>query len=79
MNNKVSINPKDFLNTAQAAYELRIATGTLQNWRSKGVGPEFVKHRRNIYYQKSEIAAYIKKSFGLYGSTAEYKAEGLKY
>lgn len=69
------IEPRDCLNTAQAARELNIATGTLQNWRSKGIGPKFIKHRRNIYYLKSEIERYVRKNFGWYGSTAEYKAE----
>ena len=72
MNNN-HIHPEDCLNTAQAARELQIATGTLQNWRCLGIGPKFIKHRRNIYYLKSEIQKYIRENFGCYGSTSEYK------
>jgi len=68
-----TIHPEDCLNTAQAARELQIATGTLQNWRSRGEGPDFIKHRRNIYYLKSEIKRYIRENFGSFSSTAEYK------
>jgi hypothetical protein len=67
------INRGNCLNTAQAAHELQIATGTLQNWRSLGIGPKFIKHRRKIYYLKSEIEHYIEENFGCFGSTSEYK------
>ena len=76
MNHK--INPDEFikdnyLTTAQAAYMLNLATGTLQNWRSSGIGPEFIRHRRRIYYLKSEIYSYIENNVGRFSSTAEYK------
>lgn len=67
------ITRENCLNTAQAAHKLQIATGTLQNWRSQGEGPRFVKHRRKIYYLRSEIERYIKDNFGSFASTSEYK------
>ena len=69
------ITRENCLTTAQAAYLLQIATGTLQNWRSLGIGPEFIKHRRKIYYLRSEIERYIKENFGCFGSTSEYKEQ----
>ncbi len=69
-----TFRPEDLLTTGQASRELRVSTGTMQNWRYKGEGPKFIKHRRNVYYLKSEILAYKRKYFGCFGSTAEYKA-----
>ena len=62
----------EFLTTGQAASELNYSPGTLQNWRSKGEGPKFIKHRRNVYYLKSIILEYKRKNFFLYQSTAEF-------
>lgn len=67
------IHPEDCINTACAARELQVAPGTLQNWRSLGIGPKFIKHRRNVYYLKSEIEAYKKKYFISCSSTYEWK------
>lgn len=67
------IYPEDCLTTGQAARELQVAPGTLQNWRSQGTGPTFIKHRRNVYYLKSEIQAYKRKHFCMFNSTAEWK------
>lgn len=77
-NQNHDVNPSEFtyencLNTAQAAYALQIASGTLQNWRSLGIGPKFIKHRRKIYYLKTDIDQYIRDNFGCFGSTSEYK------
>ena len=73
MNNNSVIYPEDCLTTGQAARELQIAPGTLQNWRSLGIGPKFIKHRRSVFYLKSEIQAYKTKYFCSYNSTTEWK------
>lgn len=62
-----------YLTTGQASRLLQIAPGTLQNWRSLGTGPKFIKHRRNVYYAKSEIERYRAESFISFSSTAEWK------
>lgn len=67
------IYPEDCLTTGQAARELQIAPGTLQNWRSMGIGPKFIKHRRNVFYLKSEIQSYKRENFQLFSSTSEWK------
>lgn len=68
-----NIYPEDCLTTGHAARELQVAPGTLQNWRSMGIGPKFIKHRRKVYYLKSEIERYKKENFCLFSSTAEWK------
>ena len=76
MTKKLELNNFDmseYLTTGQAAFELNYSPGTLQNWRSKGEGPKFIKHRRNVYYLKSIIQEYKRKNFFLCQSTAEMK------
>ena len=75
LNNPGKSIREDYLTTGQAARELRIAPGTLQNWRSQGVGPKFIKHRRSVFYLKSEIEAYKDKYFQMYSSTTEWKKD----
>ncbi len=41
----------------------RIAAGTLQNWRSHGHGPAFLKWGKNILYPMTEIEAWEQKHF----------------
>ncbi len=65
--------PPELLTTGQAASELKLAPGTLQNWRSKGQGPKFRKRGRNVYYHIKEIERYKKEEFCEYGSTSEWK------
>ena len=70
---KSDINPDECLTTGQAAWELSLAPGTLQNWRSMGIGPKFFKHRNRVFYLKGDIQAYKEEHFVFYGSTAEWK------
>lgn len=35
-----------------------VTTGTLSNWRSKGIGPSFVKFGRSIRYPLQSVLAY---------------------
>ncbi len=78
MSNNRFFQPSDYLTTGQASRELCIAPGTLQNWRSQGVGPKFIKHRRNVYYSRSEIERYKEEHFVLFSSTAEWKDQTIK-
>lgn len=70
---KVHISSDDYLTTGQAAHELSLAPGTLQNWRSKGIGPKFFKHRHRVYYLKSDLEVYKEKHYIFCNSTAEWK------
>lgn len=48
------------LTTAEAAERLGLASQTLNNWRSAGIGPAFVKvGSRTVRYRESAIGNYI--------------------
>lgn len=47
-----------FLNTAQAAHYLCIATRTLEEMRKHGEGPPFRKHGRLVFYHIADIDAW---------------------
>ena len=75
-NNQNDLNqlkPENLLTTGEAARELDLATGTLQNWRSLGEGPDYIKHRRSVYYLRSEIEQYKRENFQSFSSTTEWK------
>ena len=69
----LSLRPENLLTTGEAARELDLATGTLQNWRSNGEGPAYIKHRRSVYYLRGEIERYKHESFQSFSSTREWK------
>jgi len=75
-NSESDLNPENLLTTGEAARELDIATGTLQNWRSLGEGPAYIKHRRSVYYLRSEIERYKHAHFLRFSSTQEWKTKG---
>lgn len=70
---QTALDPENLLTTGEAARELDIATGTLQNWRSLGEGPNYIKHRRSVYYLRSEIERYKREHFQSFSSTREWK------
>lgn len=47
-----------FLNTAQAARYLCVATRTLEEMRKHGEGPPFRKHGRLVFYHITDIDAW---------------------
>ena len=75
---KTNIGPDDCLTTGQAAWELSLAPGTLQNWRSEGIGPKFFKHRHRVFYLKGDIQAYKEENFIFCSSTADWKKDKFK-
>jgi len=52
-----------WLTTKEAAKQLRISPGALNNGRSTGTGIviNFVRIGRRVFYQKSDIDIYIKQ------------------
>ncbi len=70
---EIMSEPKNWLTTGQAAGMLKLAPGTLQNWRSKGIGPEFLKRGNNVFYPKSALIEYLEQYSSLYKSTAEWR------
>jgi len=52
---------KRLLKTAEAAHLLGLAAGTLMNWRSKGLGPDYVKLGRVVRYRVESLNDYVEK------------------
>ena len=51
-------NPK-LLRRADAADYIGLKTRTLDNWRTAGKGPRFVKLGRRVVYQRDELDRYV--------------------
>lgn len=49
------------LTPKEAAERLRVAHGTLSNWRVRGDGPRFIKLGRKVLYPLVELEAYEKR------------------
>ena len=63
------------LDTKSTANYLSIAPGTLENWRTQGVGPKFIKtagRRGRVLYDPVDIEAW--KEAHRYQSTSEAEA-----
>jgi hypothetical protein len=57
----------------QLAEHWRVSEGTLERWRSEGIGPIFLKMQGNVRYRLSDVAAFEEGS--LRKSTSEpYRA-----
>tara|TARA_R110001583_G_scaffold100858_1_gene247116 strand:+ start:2272 stop:2499 length:228 start_codon:yes stop_codon:yes gene_type:complete len=52
---------KRLLKTAEAAHLLGLVPGTLINWRSKGLGPDYVKLGRVVRYRVESLNDYVEK------------------
>ena len=50
------------LTVEQTAKILGKSQGTLNNWRHKGIGPEFKKPNGSVRYEMSAIRKYIEES-----------------
>lgn len=48
------------LTPREAARRLDVTTGTLQNWRSSGQGPAYVKLRSQVRYEIREVDFYAR-------------------
>ena len=58
--------------TKQTSHQLNIAEGTLENWRTKGLGPRFIKtpgRRGKVLYDQSDLEAW--KAANSFQSTSE--------
>ena len=49
------------LGTAEVAQLLGIAERTLMNWRSRRVGPKYIKLGRRVRYRPADIDRYLRK------------------
>lgn len=60
------------LTTMEAAPEAGVAAKTLENWRSAGTGPKFIKAGRKVLYDPHDIEAW--KNANRFASTSEVGA-----
>lgn len=49
---------------AELAMKVKVSTRTLQDWRSKGIGPKWIKTGKVVRYRSSDIAAWLKSQEG---------------
>ena len=63
----------ELLSTNQAAPKIGVSPGTLENWRSQGVWPKFIKTNAGrsgkVLYDPADIEAW--KAANRYSSTSE--------
>lgn len=60
------------LTTLDAAPVAGVAVKTLENWRSVGIGPKFIRAGRKVLYDPVDIAAW--KDANRYSSTSQVAA-----
>ena len=63
---------QDLLDTTAAAPRIGVTTGTLENWRVKGLGPKFIKtpgRTGKVLYDPADIQAW--KEIHRFQSTSE--------
>ena len=51
---------QDHFSAAEVAENLGKSPRTLQMWRTRGVGPPYVKIGHSLYYKKSALLAWLR-------------------
>jgi hypothetical protein len=69
------MNQKTLLTPIEAACYLKCSIKTLANWRSKGIGPPFIKKGR-IAYEQTELERWLDGR--TFTSTAQARLRGHK-
>lgn len=52
---------EEIIPDAQFADEAGVTDRTTREWREKGIGPDYVKIGKSIFYRRSAIAAWIER------------------
>lgn len=60
---------RDLLDTRATAPLVGVSDGTLENWRTAGIGPKFIKAGRRVLYDPADIEAW--KEANRFQSTSE--------
>lgn len=63
---------KPLLDTVNAAPLAGATVGTLENWRTQGVGPKFIKVGRRVFYDPDDLAEW--RASRRFQSTSEAEA-----
>lgn len=50
------------LNQEQLAQRWNLSESTIANWRTKGIGPTFLKLHNRVVYREEDIIAYEQQS-----------------
>lgn len=56
------IDHNALLTEAQAAQVLSLSIRTLQSWRGRGSGPQFVRAGRAVRYRRSDIEEWVESN-----------------
>ena len=56
--------------TPEAAIRVRLSERTLEDYRTKGIGPTFIKLGRKVFYRPEDLDAWI--ATRAFTSTSEY-------
>jgi DNA-binding transcriptional MerR regulator len=62
----------DLLDTRAAAPRVGVSPGTLENWRTAGTGPRFIKAGKRVLYDPVDIERW--KEANRFQSTSEAQA-----
>ncbi len=76
MSDETSASDKRLLNEAEAAQSMALSVRTLQAWRVRGEGPNFVKLGRRVAYRPSDLQKYIDSQ--VFGSTTQRQHGGAR-
>ena len=57
-----STDSVELLTSLELSRRCGISVGTLQNWRSQGRGPTYVKLGRSVRYRTDDIDAFLQAS-----------------
>lgn len=56
-----SMYPRQLMTSAEAADYLNVSEGTMRNWRSAQIGPNYVTIGQRVRYLPQEIEAWVKE------------------
>ena len=63
----------------QLAKRWRVSQGTLERWRSEGIGPVFLKMQGQVRYRQEDIEAFEKACLVCSTNDAKRKATSRQY
>lgn len=55
-------NDENLLRTDEAAERLSLSPNTLRNWRTRRIGPRYVKCGGDVRYRSADLTAFIESN-----------------
>ena len=68
------ITPNELITPEQAAAELRQRPNTLATWRSRRIGPAYVRVGRQVFYRRADLRDLVGEPAGLTPATQHEEA-----